>query len=313
MDKNKTESHHRDNLQAKESEYPSSQEDGYFAPGSMIRKIHREAAVMLGGGRAILLQLAHPFVAAGVDDHSNFESEILQRLYRTILFMHNLVFQDRHKAKNALRHFHAMHKRIKGRLRHRAGHFPPDTQYSGRDPDAKLWVHATFIDTSLKTYQKFIKPLTKQERRNYYSDTLALARLMEIPEEIVPKTVEEFHSYMDDMLSGDTLAVTSTAQRLAHAVLYPEVGFFPSLSARLLRYVTAGLMTERFRLEYGLNWGWKQQFVVQSFSKSTRLLRPVAPSWVWQTPLQEGKLTQFLLWGNEKPQKNGGEFSQDRS
>lgn len=306
MDKNKTKSnrgYHRDNLQAKESEYSSSQEDGYFAPGSMIRKMHREAVVMLGGGRAILLQLAHPFVAAGVDDHSNFESEILHRLHRTILFMQNLVFQDRQTARRALRHFHAMHKRIKGRLRHRAGNFPSDTEYSGRDPEAKLWVHATFIDTSLKTYQKFIRPLTKKERRDYYSDTLVLARLMEIPEEIIPKTLEEFRSYMDDMLSGDTLAVTSTAQRLAHAVLYPKVGLFPSLSARLLRYVTAGLMTERFRREYELNWGWKQRLVMKSFSESTRLLRPLAPPWIWQTPLQEGKLTHFLLWGNEKPQK----------
>lgn len=303
MDKSKTKSNRgykRDTFPAKE---PPNYEDGYFEQGSMIQKIHREAVVMLGGGRSILLQLAHPFVAAGVDDHSNFEAEILHRLYRTILFMHNLVFQDRQTARKALRHFHAMHKRIKGRLKHRAGNFPPDTQYSGTDPEAKLWVHATFIDTSMKTYQQFIKPLTVKERRDYYSDTLRLARLMEIPEDIIPKTLNEFQSYMHNMLSGDTLAVTSTAQRLAHAVLYPQVGFFPSLSAGLLRNVTAGLLTERFRRKYGLIWGWKERFALSSFSRTTRLLRPIAPPWIWQTPLQEGKLTHFLLWGSEKPTK----------
>lgn len=306
MDKNKIKSnrgYHRDILQANMPDYSSSQEGGYFAPGSMIRKIHREAVVLLGGGRAILLQLAHPFVAAGVDDHSNFESDILHRLYRTILFMNNLVFQDRQTAKRALRHFHAMHERIQGRLGHRAGNFPPDTQYSGRDPEAKLWVHATFIDTGLKTYQRFIKPLTRKERRDYYSDTLLLARLMEIPEDIVPKTLEEFQSYMDSMLTGDTLAVTATAQRLGHAVLYPQVGFFPTLSSGLLRFVTAGLLTQRFRRQYGLKWGVRQQVVLKGISESTRILRPVAPSWIWQTPLQEGKLTHFLLWGGEKPKR----------
>jgi uncharacterized protein (DUF2236 family) len=308
MDKNTTKlnrRYNRNTLHEKETGVPSNKQNGYFEPESIIRKIHREAVVMLGGGRAILLQLAHPYVAAGVDDHSNFESEILQRLYRTILFMHNLVFQDRQTAKKALRHFHAMHKRIRGRLGHRAGNFSPDTRYSGRDPEAKLWVHATFIDTSLKTYQRFIAPLTPEERRNYYSETLLLAQLMEIPEKIVPKTLEEFYSYIERMLTGDTLAVTATAQRLAHAVLYPKVGFFPSLSAGLLRNVTAGLMTERFRRGYGLNWGWKQQFVMRNLSRTTRMLRPLAPPWIWQTPLQEGKLTHFLLWGSEKPKKVG--------
>lgn len=280
--------------------------DSFFSPDSMIRRIHREAVVMLGGGRAILLQLAHPFVAAGVDDYSNFEAEILQRLYRTIHFMHNLVFQDRRTARKALRGFHAMHERIRGRLGHRSGNLPADTRYSGRDPEAKLWVHATFVDTSLKTYERFIEPLTPDERREYYSDSLVLARLMEIPEEILPATLGEFRAYMEGMISGepDTLAVTGTARRLARAVLYPEVGLFPALSAGLLRRVTAGLLPERFRREYGLQWGRRQQLFLDGFSGTTGLLRPYVPSWVWQNPLMDGKLTSFLLWGAKSPKRD---------
>jgi uncharacterized protein (DUF2236 family) len=255
--------------------------------------------VLLGGGHAILLQLAHPFVAAGVDDYSNFQSEILPRLYRTVLFMHNIIFEDCHHAQKALQQFHAIHDRIQGRLGHRAGRFPPNTPYSGSDPQAKLWVFATFVDTGLKAYEKFIKPLTPEERRNYYSDSLTLARLLEIPEEMLPQTLEEFQSYMEHMLSGDTLVVTDTARRLGHAVLYPKVGFLPTLSSGLLRFITAGLLPDRFRREYGLKWGSTQQFLLDGFSGSIRLLRPVAPSWIWQTPLQDGKLTHFLLWGSK--------------
>ncbi|HKJ67493.1 MAG TPA: oxygenase MpaB family protein, partial [bacterium] len=87
-------------------------DNGYFTPESMIRRINREALVLLGGWRAILLQLAHPFVAAGVDEHSHFQTEILARLHRTLQFMQHLVFADRHRAREALRHFHAMHSRI---------------------------------------------------------------------------------------------------------------------------------------------------------------------------------------------------------
>ncbi|MDR8394303.1 DUF2236 domain-containing protein [Aliifodinibius sp. S!AR15-10] len=277
------------------------EDQGYFKPESLIRQIHREAVVLLGGGRAILLQLAHPFVAAGVDDYSNFKSNILQRLYRTILFMHNLVFQDRQTAREALKHFHAMHKRIRGRLGHRSGQLSPDTTYSGVDPRAKLWVYATFVDTNLTTYQKFVKPLSQVERQQYYSDSLVLADLMEIPEEILPQTYTEFQEYMKTMFTGETLAVTNTAQNLANAVLYPDVGLFPTLSAGLLRTVTAGLLPQRFRCEYGLTWNSNQKLFVQGFSSSTRLLRPFVPSWIWQSPLLGGKLTYLLLWGTEKP------------
>lgn len=282
------------------SAHASKDQDGYFEPGSMIRQVDSEAVVLLGGGRAILLQLAHPFVAAGVDDYSNFEAEILERLYRTILFKHNLVFMDRATARKTLRHFHAMHKRIRGRLRHRAGNFSADTRYSGSDPHAKLWVHATFIDTCLKVYERFIQPLDQDERRRYYSDTLVLARLMEIPDEILPQTLDEFREYMSQMLSGDKLAVTETARRLADAVLFPKVGFFPTLSAGLLRFVTAGLLDERFRREYGLSWGQKRQRLLDGLCGSIRLLRPLVPTWIWQTPLLDGKLTHFLLWGGKK-------------
>lgn len=277
---------------------------GYFKPGSLIRQIHREAVVLLGGGRAILLQLSHPFVAAGVDDYSNFTSDILKRLYRTILFMNNLVFQDRETAREALKQFHAMHKRIRGSLGKRSGHLSPDTTYSGIDPQAKLWVYATFVDTNLVVYQKFIKPLTPTECQKYYRDTLVLARLMEIPGEILPPTLAEFREYMKTMFAGETLAVTNTAKKLADAVLYPDVGLFPTLSAGLLRTVTAGLLPDRFRREYGLSWDVKKELFVRGFSSSTRLLRPFVPSWIWQNPLLKGKLTYVLLWGTVKPSNN---------
>lgn len=273
--------------------------ESYFNSSSVIRRIYREGAVLLSGGRAILLQLAHPFVAAGVDDHSNFQSEILKRLYRTLLFMQNLVFDDRRRVEKTLDHFHDMHERIRGRLAHDAGCFHAGTPYSGRDPQAKLWVHATFIDTSLKVYERFVTSLSDEERHSYYSDTLLIARLMEIPDEILPSTLEEFHDYMKSMLSSDTLAVTETARRLGNAVLYPQVGFFPSLSAGLLRFVTAGILPERFRREYGLKWDSTHQFFLNRLSFLIRSLRPIAPKAVWQNPLLNGKLTYFLLWGTK--------------
>lgn len=292
------------NQLAEQSVLTSPGESGsYFNPDSIIRRIYREGVVLLSGGRAILLQLAHPFVAAGVDDHSNFQAEILKRLYRTLLFMQNLVFEDRHRARVALQQFHAMHEQIRGRLPHDAGRFPAGTPYSGRDPEAKLWVHATFVDTSLKVYERFITPLAIEERRSFYADTLVLARLMEIPDEILPQTLEDFDDYLKSTLSSDTLAVTGTAKRLANAVLYPKVGFFPTISAGLLRFVTAGILPERLRREFGLQWNVTRQFALKWLAFMIRSLRPIVPPWIWQNPLLKGKLTYFLLWGTREPGK----------
>jgi uncharacterized protein (DUF2236 family) len=275
----------------------STEGNSYFPPDSIIRRIDREGVVLLGGGRSILLQLAHPFVAAGVDQHSNFQDEITDRLYRTLLFMHNLVVKDRRYVSKSLRRFHAMHQRIRGHLPQAAGCFSAGTPYSGTDPRAKLWVHATFVDTALKVYEQFVKRLTPDERRKYYADTLVVGQLLEIPQEIMPPTLEDFRGYMAGMLSSDTLEVTATARRLAHAVLYPRVGFFPTVSAGLLRFVTAGILPERFRREYGLKWSRKQQFKLNCFSRSIRTLRPFTPAWIWQNPLLGGRMTRFLLWG----------------
>lgn len=276
---------------------PANTNRGYFRPESVIHKIDQEALVLLGGGRSILLQLAHPFVAAGVDDHSNFQQEILDRLHRTLLFMQNLVFEERSRARKASQNFHAMHERIRGRLPHRAGRFQAGAPYSGKDPEAKLWVHATFVDTSLKVYERFVAPLTAEQRKHYYSDTLLLAQLMHVPEKLLPKTLEAFQDYMENMLASDTLATTHTAQRLAHAVLYPQVGLVPAMTAALLRFVTAGILPQRFRREYGLKWTPRHQFTLNCLSRCTRTIRPVAPAWIWKNPLLGGKLSYSLLWG----------------
>lgn len=43
---------------------------GLFGPSSKLWEVNREAIVFLGAGRASLLQLAHPWVAYGVEHHS---------------------------------------------------------------------------------------------------------------------------------------------------------------------------------------------------------------------------------------------------
>jgi uncharacterized protein (DUF2236 family) len=269
-----------------------------FPPGSVIRQVGREALTLLGGGRAVLLQLAHPLVAAGVMQHSDFRSDPLSRLLRTLALMHTLVFGTRRHVRRALRRFQAAHARVRGRLPQAVGPFAAGTPYSAGDPELNLWVHATLVDTSLLTYERFVRPLSREERGRYYADTRLLAQRLDIPDQCLPPSLPEFRGYVADMLAGDRLAVDDRARRLAWDVLHPRnVGPVPSASASLLRFVTAGLLPPRLRRAFGLKWGPGRQALLDALSRTTRLLRPVAPVWAWVSPLLRDGLARRLLWG----------------
>jgi uncharacterized protein (DUF2236 family) len=212
--------------------------------------------------------------------------------------MHTLVFGTRRQVQRALDRFQAAHARVQGRLPQAVGPFAAGTPYMAGDPDLKLWVHATLVDTSLLTYQRFVAPLTPEQRSSYYADTRLLAQLLDIPDQSLPPSLPEFQRYVDGMLAGDTLAVDNRARRLAWDVLHPRgVGTVPSASASLLRFVTAGLLPPRLRRAFGLKWGPSRQILLDGLSRTTRLIRPVAPAWVWGSPLQHDGLAQRLLWG----------------
>ncbi|HYY46301.1 MAG TPA: oxygenase MpaB family protein, partial [Candidatus Angelobacter sp.] len=79
------------------------EDPGLFGPDSMIWRINREAAVTLGGTCAVLMQFAHPKVAAGVRDHSSFQDDPAGRLRRTFDLTLAWVFGSRAQAIQAVR------------------------------------------------------------------------------------------------------------------------------------------------------------------------------------------------------------------
>ena len=125
--------------------------EGLYPEGSITRRVNRENVLILGGGRALLMQLAHPMVAAGVDEHSDFRQRPMYRLRRTIRLTMAIVFGDRETALAAARAVNQTHGRVRGE------------RYRALDPDLLLWVHATLVDSALATYETFVKPLPARE------------------------------------------------------------------------------------------------------------------------------------------------------
>src|SRR6266403_3392294 len=131
---------------------------GLFREDSITRRVNRENILLLGGGRALLMQLAHPKVAAGVDDHSDFRTHPVRRLRRTIRMTMAIVFGDRETALAAARAVNGVHARVRG------------DDYQALDPQLLLWVHATLVDSALATYATFVQPLAESERDEFYQE-----------------------------------------------------------------------------------------------------------------------------------------------
>src|SRR5262245_13186811 len=173
-----------------------------FLPSSMFWKVNRELASGLAGPRAVLMQIAHPLIAAGVAEHSRFREHRFARLYRTSLAAAAITFGSREFALRAIDAINQRHKRVHGHLRTQAGAFPAGTRYDANDPELKLWVLSTITDSTLLIYDRFVSPLSDDQREEYYSDSIVVAKLFDIPDHLIPSTFLDLRSYMNGMLDS---------------------------------------------------------------------------------------------------------------
>ncbi len=253
---------------------PPPAEQGLFRAGCWLRRVSAEPVLLAGGGRALLLEVAHPLVAAGVAEHTNFRSDPFGRLQRTLEAMNAIVFRDRAAAIAAARRVESTHQRVCGRLPCDAGPFPAGTRYSGRDPELVCWVWATLVDTALVAYDRFVGPLAPAALDAYYADQRVLARLLGVPDALVPATPADFRRYFDGTVESPTLTVSEQAREIAAAVLDPPVS---PVGSKVLRDLTTWLLPARVREAFGLDWDARREARVTALRESVCALRRGAP------------------------------------
>ena len=244
----------------------------------MTWRVNSETALLLGGGRALLMQLAHPLVAAGVAHHSDFRTNPLPRLTRTMELTLALVFGTVDDAMAAARSINGVHRRVHGHLEEATITMPAGTPYSAGDKDLLLWVHATLVDSAIATYEAFVGPLTVADREAYYRESQVVGRLLGIAASDFPPDHAAFAAYVAERCRS--LEVTDQARGLAHSVLHPPLRRVPRLAFWPHGLVTAGLLHPDLRSGYGLAWGPGRRTAWRITRVALRFLVARLPRWL---------------------------------
>lgn len=247
----------------------------------MYWRVNREWLIALAGPRAVLLELAHPAVAAGVAQHSDYRGDPFGRLYRTMKTMTEISFGTEEEMREALKHFQRCHARVKGEispspvtepaLSKAKGH---PSSYDARDPQLQFWVLATLIDSVPRAYEKFVAPLTFADKCAYYDDCAQLARLLGISQDVVPPTYAAFSLYMDAMVCSETLRVTQNARDVVGALFAPTLR---GRAAQLFSFASIGMLPARVREEYGFEWDEAREKNLERLAQFSRRVRRWIP------------------------------------
>lgn len=243
---------------------------GIHGPGSAAWHLERDAVIFMGGGRAVLLQLAHPFVAYAIAQHSRTREDVMGRFQRTFDNVFAMSFGDLDHAFAAARRVHNIHSRITGTIDEDAGAFPAGTPYSANDVDAQRWVYATLIDTVVAVHERVRGPLPLALKEAYYRDSWSFARLFAIPDDALPPSWGAFQAYVARTLASPILTMTRPARELG--------GFlFGGALGGAVAAVTASLLPARLRADFGLAWGLRERALAGATMATARAATALTP------------------------------------
>jgi len=243
---------------------------GILGPRSIAWRLGGDLAIFLGGGRAALLQLAHPLVAYAIDQHSRTRADVTGRFQRTFRSVFAMVFGDLDAAFRAARKVHAIHAQIHGTIPERAGGWGAGTPYQANDAETLRWVHATLVDTILLVREHLDGPLPDATKDGFVIEMNRFAALFGIPPSLLPWSWLAHDSYMCAMFASDQLAVAPCAREMARFLIGRDGAHQPPLG-RIAEAVTALLLPAHLAAQFELRpTPWRTRVGLQAFGLAYR-------------------------------------------
>lgn len=261
---------------------PTSEEIPALAagPDSIARRYGDDARIMAAAGYALILQVAHPTVGAGVRDYSDFLADPWGRLLRTLDFTYLMTYGTPEEAALTCRRVREMHQKIKGTT-------PEGRRYHALEPEAYAWVHATLADAIVRGHTLFGRPMTAAQQGQLWQEWLGLGRLLGVRERDLPGDWVEFGEYFDGMVEN-TLESNQTVRDVVTALTRPAAPPVPALNERLWRVVrfpiarasrmaTIGMLPPLLRERLGLRWTRTNDRELRALGAASRATTPILP------------------------------------
>lgn len=230
---------------------------GIFGPDSVTWRVNREVALFLGAGRAALLQLAHPWVAVALDQHSSLLNKPIARFHSTFRVVFTMIFGSAPQAFRAARSLYQLHTAITGELPADVASYAKGSRYQALHMPALLWVYATLIDSAVIAYQSVRPALTDDELAAYYAESRILAGLFGLNPESLPTDWPSFQAYLCEMSASHALGVDERSRLMAQRIMIGAGSMIPI--PLWYRALTTQWLPPRFREEFALPFGPSEQ------------------------------------------------------
>jgi uncharacterized protein (DUF2236 family) len=234
-------------------------------------------------GQVLVLQVAHPVVAAGVRDHSDYTSDPWTRLMRTGASLSIYVYGGAAGARVEAARLRSLHRSFTGSLDGR--------RYSALNPEAYAWVHATLVKVPVDAQRFFGRPLSTSELDEYYAQMRDIGRVLGVRERDLPPDWPAFECYYDEMVAGfagnptiDTLFETIRTVRKPVSWV-PDAGW--RLHARVQMFLLRATLPPALRERLSLQWTERDQ---RRFLRFARVVR------VFAAPVPAGLRTAHMRW-----------------
>jgi len=249
------------------------------APGSITWRRAGDLRLMGGAGYALLLQVAHPTVGAGVAQFSHFESDPWGRLFRTLDYVNGTIYGGPELAGEIGRRVRRMHRNFKG-LR------PDGRSYHALEPDVYAWVHATLASSIVDGHRLFGTALSPDEQIEFWDEWRGLGRLIGVRDRDLPEDWADYRHYFDAIVER-VLENNETVHAVLHSLARPAVPP-PGMPGALWRAVapvasrqsffgTVGLLPPVLRERFGLRWTAAHEAVLRALAAASRASGPLLP------------------------------------
>jgi len=243
--------------------------DGFFAPDSMVRKLHRERLVLFSGVRALLMQACDPLAVVGFQRHSIIFDDPQTRLQRTDEWMSRIYFGTVDEAEKAGLAVRRMHERVKGRTPADYGPIPKGTPYAASDPKLGLWVLATLADSAVAYYERIFGGLADAYRERYWGEYRQVGELLGLPSGSMPATFAELRDYVDGRLGDGSLWISGDRREQAERMIleppfsgWMRAAFLPLTET--VRLISVGLLPPEIRRLFEFSWDPGREALLRS-------------------------------------------------